>query len=144
MKIFKYICAFAVLMISLSSCYEEESFVEENSTSTGEYSPVIQSVDPQGDYTAGSGLSVVVHYWSEGTIDYHELYSAVGSEADAALYSTTDYVNNYDSEAGSEVVNLDYTIPSDVVAGDTVFLTVTTYNENARSASRTAQVIIEE
>ncbi len=128
MKIFRYLFFSAVFMVALSSCYEEEYFLDDNTTSDGRHFPVIQTIVIEGSGNEGETINLVMHYFSQDPVDKYELYAKVGSDSEA-LYSTTDYSYDYDEETESEVVSLPYVIPAGS-SGQKVSFRIVVINEN--------------
>jgi hypothetical protein len=138
MKIFKYLFFSAVLMVGMSSCYDEEYFLDENTTSDGRHFPVIQTVSPEGNFNEGETINLVMQYWSQDPVDKHELYATVGSGSET-LYSTTEYVYGYDSETGGEVVSLPYVIPAGA-SGQSISFRIIVINENELFRQKTTSI----
>lgn len=133
MKLIKNTIILSCLLALVTSCYEEEQWLEDNIETEGKNYPVIQSVGVEGELAPGNTLNLIMHYWSSDPILRYDLYDSVAMVSNQQLYSSTDYVYNYDEETGSEVVTLPYTIPSTVVDTSIVILRVAIVNENGLS-----------
>lgn len=144
MKILKHILVFGAAMILLSSCYKEDYFLDDNTTSDGKHFPIVQSVEvsnePNSGFVEGNTVELTVHYWSEDPILQYELYETVGAGSET-LYSTTPYQFTYDEEAQSEVVTLTYEVPAGS-SGQSIVLNVVLVNENGLTKSKSATVDI--
>ncbi|UII23589.1 hypothetical protein [Fulvivirga ligni] len=135
-----YIIFSVLVLSSLTSCYEEEYFLDDNSTSENKHFPVVQSVVVEGEVDEDSSINLLTHYWSQDPIDHYELYSTVeGGEESLVLEMPYQY--NFDEEAGSELVSLPYTIPSST-SGKTIDFRVLIVNQNGLSKDRTTSITV--
>lgn len=129
-------------MFVLSSCYKEEYFLDDNTTSNGRHFPVLQTVvvdnEPETGFTEGSTVEIVVHYFSVDPILQYELYETVGAGSEA-LYSTTPYKYTYDPDTQSEVVTLNYVVPAGS-SGEGIGLNVVIVNENGLVANKSTSI----
>ncbi len=141
MKNIKYIIVLSIAVI-LSSCYEEEHFLDGNATSDGKYFPVIQSVSidniPEIDsFAVGETVKIVVKYWSKDPIKELVLFDNIDDVV--TLISTTPYTYSYDTESAAEKVTLDYQVPVGS-NGKEVGLLVGVINENGLAREKTTSI----
>ncbi len=141
MKNLKYIIVLFVTVI-LSSCYEEEHFLDNNATSDGRYFPVIQTVSvdntPEIDsFAVGETVKIIVKYWSTDPIKELVLFDNIDDVV--TLISTTPYTYSYDAESAAEKVTLDYQVPAGS-NGKEVGLLVGIINENGLSREKTTSI----
>lgn len=101
----------AVIISLLASCYEEEVWLEDNITPTGEYFPTIYMNDLESEYTPNDAVSVVLEFASQGTLENIILYQKVGG-ADEALVSTNPYQPAFSEKKAQDTLALTYTVPA--------------------------------
>ncbi|UII24418.1 hypothetical protein LVD15_13915 [Fulvivirga maritima] len=136
----KILYIFLVLTI-MTSCYDEEYFIDDNTTTNGDHYPVIQSLVVEGEMVSGNSLNLIMHYWSLDAIDHFELYSTE-PEQDEALVASIPYQYSYDEETESEVITISYEIPT-VSSGAEIDLRVLVINENGLERETTTSITIE-
>ena len=102
----------AIIMLSLlASCYEEEVWLEDNITPTGEYYPTIYMNDLENEYASGDGVSVVLEFASQGTLENIVLYEKLG-EAEEMVVSTNAYQPAFSESKAQDTLALTYVVPS--------------------------------
>lgn len=101
----------------LSSCYEEDPWLEDNITSTGEKFPVIYMNEfESGTYSSGDVVEVVLEFFSEGELDKIVLYETIGN-SEKRKVSESAYVPAFSERKALDTLALSYTVP---VVADTV------------------------
>jgi len=139
MKKYKNILLLVLIGFSLSSCYKEEYFLDDNVTSDGFHYPVIQLLSVDGNLTEGSSVNVMVQYFSNDPVKELVLYAIENGVE--SLKSTTPYVYSYDAEASAEIMTLNYTVAAGT-SGTTVTLKVVVLTENGLSKEKTVKIDI--
>ena len=100
----------ALLVTLLASCYEEENWLEDNITPTGEYYPTIYMNDLASEYAPGDPVSVVLEFASQGTLENIVLYEQLG-EAEEAVVSTSPYQPAFSEKKAQDTLALTYVVP---------------------------------
>ena len=140
-----YIVLLAGMAFWLSSCYEQQTWVDANVTEGGKYFPVIQlmtvsNTPASGSFAVGAEVKVAVQYWSVDPVKSLDLYSTVnGTES---LFSSTPYSYSYDADAKAEIMTLSYTVPA-AAAGSTVNLKVKVLCENDLSREKSTVISVQ-
>ncbi len=148
MKNIKYIIVLFVTVI-LSSCYEEEHFLDNNSTSNGNYFAVIQSVSvdnvPEiGGFAVGETAKIVVDYWSLDPVKELELFDVVEDTLEnkvETMILTTP--SNYVVNSKPAKVSLDYivpVVPPNFNKGRRLVLKVFVINENGLVSEKSTEI----
>ncbi len=102
----------AAIVVSLSTaCYEEENWLEDNITPTGEYYPTIYMNSLEDEYQAGDPVRVVLEFASQGTLQEIVLYQTLG-DADEAVVSRTPYQPAFSEAKAQDTLALVYTVPA--------------------------------
>ncbi len=127
---------------TLFSCYDDNSFLDDNLTLTGRHFPVIADFYiKESSYAAGATANAIVVYWSEGTISELKLYATVGA-ADEILVSTTPYSPNFVDSVRADIMVIPYTVPN--TDTDTkIELKVSIVNTNSLTKSATDSFDVE-
>lgn len=129
MKIFFFLLSVGLLF---SSCYKEEDWVADNSTTEDKYFPVIQKVTVSTDMVATGDTSFVkVYFWSHDDIKNVELWE------NDALYTSWDFVDSFDTLAYAQVKSFDYVAPA---VADTTAFTLKVIVNNVNGLDRTKSV----
>lgn len=100
--------------IMLSSCFEEDNFLDDNLTLTGNHFPVIASfsVDTKSVYVINEVVTdAILSYWTEGSIKQINVYNTIGSGT-KDIVSTTPYSANFIDSLRTDVFVFDYDIPN--------------------------------
>lgn len=125
----------------LASCYEEENWLEDNITPTGEYFPTIYMNDLESEYVPNEAVSIVLEFASQGTLKNIILYQKLG-EADEAVVSTTPYQPAFSEKKAQDTLALTYVVPA---LTDTTEITLRAEAVNAngltKSSSNSFEVI---
>jgi len=129
----------------MSSCYEQQTWVDANVTEGGKYYPVIQlftvsNTPAGGNFTVGSEAQLKLQYWSVDPVKSLDLYATVGGNS--GLFSSTPYSYSYSADVGAEVVTLTYTVPSEA-AGSSVDLKVVVACENGLSREKSVKITVQ-
>lgn len=95
----------------LTSCYEEEVWLEDNITATGEYYPVIYMNDLNSEYQSGEAVAVVLEYFSLGTLEEIVLYQQVG-ENDEEMVSSNSPQGAFSEKKALDTLAISYTVPA--------------------------------
>ena len=113
MKTFKmHRILLAAIVVSLATaCYEEENWLEDNITPTGEYYPTIYMNGLESEYQAGDPVSVVLEFASQGTLQEIVLYQKLG-DADEAVVSRNPYQPAFSPVKAQDTLALVYTVPA--------------------------------
>lgn len=141
----KYILMIVGFVLLLSSCYEQQTWVDKNVKEGGNYYPYIQLVDvsnlpESGLFTEGDAVDVRVQYWSVDPVSSLDLYATVnGTEG---LVSSTPYTYSFDAESNAEVTTLAYTVPTGS-SGTNIDLRVVVVNENELTREKTTSISVE-
>lgn len=135
-------CLPALMVVGLlSSCYEEEVWLEDNITPTGEYFPTIYMNDLASEYAAGESVSVVLEFASQGMLEEIVLSQQIGEE-DPTVVSSTPYQPAFSEKKAQDTLALTYVVPN---VTDTVEITLTAEAVNAngltKSSSNTFEAI---
>ena len=127
-KLYVYPFLLATVVVTLlTSCYEEENWLEDNITPTGEYYPTIYMNDLDGEYAAGDEVIVDLEFASQGTLENIVLYQQLG-EAEEEVVSTTPYQPAFSQKKSQDTLALTYVVPS---ITDTVEITLRAEAVNA-------------
>ena len=127
-KLYVYPSLLATVVVTLlTSCYEEENWLEDNITPTGEYYPTIYMNDLDGEYAAGDEVIVDLEFASQGTLENIVLYQQLG-EAEEEVVSTTPYQPAFSQKKSQDTLALTYVVPS---ITDTVEITLRAEAVNA-------------
>ena len=119
--------------ILLTACYEEENWLEDNITPTGEYYPTIYMNDLAGEYKAGTPAEVVLEFASQGTLREIVLYQTLDTLAETEV-SRTPYRPAFSQTKAQDTLALTYTVPT--VADTTeITLRAEAVNTNGLTAS---------
>lgn len=125
----------SLLMIGLlSSCYEEDVWLEDNIITTGEYFPVIYMNDLNSEYQADEAVSVVLEYFSLGTLEEIVLYQKVGEEDEEVVLSTPPN-GAFSERKAQDTLALTYTVP---MITDTVDITLRAEAINANGLTKSS------
>ena len=136
----KLLLLLLVVGLLFSSCYKEEDWLADNSTTEEKFFPVVQNVFSSVDSMKSGDTSIIsVKYWSHDEIKEIELWANEGGED--RKVSTWSYVDSFDDEAHAEVTNLDYIAPS---FSDTTVVTIKAIvnNVNGLSKFRTVSLVV--
>ena len=109
-----------IIMGLLSSCYEEEVWLEDNITATGEYYPVIYMNDVNSEYQIGDAVTVVLEYSSQGALKEIVLYQQIGENPEE-MVTTTPPNGAFSEKKAQDTLALNYTVP---IISDTVDITL--------------------
>lgn len=105
-------CLLAGIIVSLSAaCYEEENWLEDNITPTGEYYPTIYMNALEDEYKVGDPVSVVLEFASQGTLEEIVLYQKLG-DADEEELSRSPYQPAFSEAKAQDTLALVYTVPT--------------------------------
>ena len=121
----------AVAITLLTACYEEENWLEDNITPSGEYFPTIYMNSLASEYQAGDPVSVVLEFASQGTLQEIVLYQKLG-DADEQLVSRTPYQPAFSTVKAQDTLALLYTVP---IVTDTVDITLRAEAVNSNTLS---------
>jgi len=141
----KYIFLILGAVLFLSSCYEQQTWVDKNVKEGGNYYPFIQKVEisntpESGNFAVGDAVDVRVQYWSVDPIASLDLYATVNGEE--SLASSNPYAYSFDEESQAEVTTLSYTVP-DGSSGTNIDLRVVVVNENELTREKTTAISVE-
>jgi hypothetical protein len=107
----------ALIVVSLlNACYEEEVWLEDNITPSGEYFPTIYMNSLENEYQAGDAVTVVLEFASQGTLEEIVLYQTL-SDAPEEVVSRNPYQPAFSQIKAQDTLALVYTVP---VVADTV------------------------
>ena len=101
----------AIALTLFTACYEEENWLEDNITPTGEYYPTIYMNSLENEYQAGDAVSVVLEFASQGTLQEIVLYQTLG-DAEEAVVSRTPYQPAFSEVKAQDTLALVYTVPA--------------------------------
>ncbi len=112
----KFIIIILCGMLTMTSCYEKEYWVDDNTTSEGKHFPVIAklAVDSDGPYVVGDQLSVDLFYWSVDEIQKVDFYTA--------LQITDTFVSGVMDIDADTVFTMDVISDTMVINGTTVVI----------------------
>lgn len=144
MKNIKFLL-FLVLIIGLSSCYKEESWVDKNVKDGGNSVPVIQNLSitntPEGGaFKIGDMVNLDLQYWSIDEVADLSVYSLVDKVE--TLYKSFPFVDSYDTETGTQIQSVNYLIP-DGTSGDTLTIAVIVKTKQDLARGKSVSVIVE-
>lgn len=125
----------SLLMASfLSSCYEEEVWLEDNIDPSGEYFPVIYMNDLDNEYEADEAVTVVLEYFSLGTLEEIVLYQQVGEENEEVVLSTPPN-GAFSQKKSQDTLAITYTVP---MIADTVDISLRAEARNANGLTKSS------
>ncbi len=125
----------SLLIVSLlSSCYEEEVWLEDNIDPSGEYFPVIYMNGLNSEYQADDPVPVVLEYFSLGTLEEIVLYQQIGDNDEEVVLRTPPN-GTFSEEKAQDVLTLTYTVP---VIADTVDITLRAEAINANGLTKSS------
>ena len=119
----------------LASCYEEENWLEDNITPTGEYFPTIYMNDLESEYKVGDPVSVVLEFASQGTLQEIILYQRLGDSDTIAIVSRSPYQPAFSEKKAQDTLALIYTVPP---VSDTIDITLVAQAVNANGLSKSS------
>lgn len=137
----------AVLLMSsmvLSSCFEEDNFLDDNLTLTGNFFPVVADldVDTKSSYIINEIISdIFISYWTEGTLKQINVYNTPSGGV-RELVSSTPHVPNFIDSLRTDVLVFDYAIP-DVEPRTSVNVEVEVENENGFTKSKSFDISLD-
>ena len=111
----------------LASCYEEENWLEDNITPTGEYYPTIYMNDLAKEYKSGAAVEVVLEFASQGTLSEIVLYQTLDTLAETEV-SRTPYQPAFSEIKAQDTLALTYIVPA---VADTTEITLRAEAVNA-------------
>ena len=123
-----------IIMGLLSSCYEEEVWLEDNIIATGEYYPVIYMNEVNSEYQTGDAVTVVLEYSSQGTLEEIVLYQQIGEEPEEMVTSTPPN-GSFSERKAQDTLALNYTVP---MVSDTVDITLRAEAVNANGLTKSS------
>lgn len=128
------------LLITLTSCFEQEDPLTDLIDKTGDYYPVvanIRSLENQGyevNYIPGGKINLELQYWSIDPISEIGFYDII--DEDTSLVNTFAYQPAFSTTADTDTLVIEYTVPN--LPEDTdVQLYIEVVNENTLTASGT-------
>ena len=119
----------------LASCYEEENWLEDNVTFTGEYYPTIYMNDLESEYSAGDEVSVVLEFASQGTLQEIILYQQLDTAAEEVV-STTPYQPAFSQQKAQDTLALTYVVPA---VSDTTEITLRAEAVNTNGLTQSSE-----
>ena len=125
----------SILMGLLASCYEEEVWLEDNITPTGEYYPTIYMNDLEDEYPVGTGVRVVLEFASQGTLEEIVLYQKIGKGAAEEVVSRSPYQPAFSEKKAQDTLAFTYTVP---VVADTTEITLRAEAVNANGLTNSS------
>ena len=124
----------AVIVGLLASCYEEENWLEDTITPTGEYYPTIYMNDLESEYLSGDEVSVLLEFASQGTLENIVLYQQLDTAAEEVV-STNPYQPAFSAKKGQDTLALTYLVP---VVADTTKITLRAEAVNANGFTQSS------
>ena len=111
-KSYWYQLLLATLIVGLlASCYEEENWLEDNITPSGEYFPTIYMNDLAADsFPSGASVSVLLEFASQGTLESIILYQQLDTAAEEVV-STNPYQPAFSEVKAQDTLALTYVVP---------------------------------
>ncbi|GHA47649.1 hypothetical protein GCM10007103_30800 [Salinimicrobium marinum] len=135
MKNFKTILFVALVTISLTSCYEDDNWLEQNIEETGRSVPMIASFTTSDeDYSPGNEITLDLRYWSNDAIEQVDFFAQVEGHPELDDLRVYPYEEAYSAQSRTDSLLIRYTIP-DVPSGTSFGFQVVVKNENGLTAS---------
>ncbi|MGB3851792.1 MAG: hypothetical protein WA958_17620 [Tunicatimonas sp.] len=100
-----------IVVSLLSACYEEEVWLEDNITPSGEYFPTIYMNSLENEYQAGDAVPVVLEFASQGTLQEIVLYQTLGDTPEEVV-SRNPYQPAFSQVKAQDTLALVYTVPA--------------------------------
>ena len=129
-----------LMVVGLSSCYDQEDPLDDLIQRTGNHYPAIANIrtlQDQGftvDFSPGGSVALEMQYWSIDPIDVVNFYDIING--DTALISSNPYQAAFSQRSGTDTLVFDYTVPM-LPAETTIVLMFEVVNENTLSYART-------
>ena len=120
--------------VLLTASYEEENWLADNITPSGEYFPTIYMNNLAREYQAGDAVSVVLEFASQGTLQEIVLYQKLG-EANEEVVSRNPYQPAFSQAKAQDTLALVYTVPA---VADTVDITLRAEAVNTNTLTKSA------
>ena len=131
-KIYNILLALVIVSL-LASCYEEENWLEDNITPTGEYYPTIYMNSLGNEYKAGASVEVVLEFASQGTLNEIVLYQQLDTLAETEV-SRTPYTPAFSEIKAQDTLALTYVVPA-ITDTTEITLRAEAINTNGLTAS---------
>lgn len=119
----------------LSSCYEEDPWLEDNITRSGDKFPVIyMNALAEEEYNAGDEVQILLEFFSEGELEEIILYETIG-DGTRQLISETPYAPAFSEVKQLDTLVLVYSVPT---VADTANIVLEAEAVNANGLSKTS------
>lgn len=134
-KLFLFLLGTSLLM---TSCYKESNWLDENSTTDGNYYPVIQKMTveaPNENAMEGDSVNITTYYWSKDPIKELQFF------VDDNLTTTWAHTDSFDEEAYAQKTSFLYIVPS-LPDSTTVNFLVKVINENGLEKEKATSILV--
>lgn len=117
MKSILYIFSLVVLFsVGLTSCYEQDDWLSDNTTTEGRHFPVIAEffvLNPQDSFDVNDEIRLDLRYWSVDDIEVINMYATPQGGA-TMLVNSYPYSPNFQEDTQTDQLTMSYTVPSGV------------------------------
>ena len=124
----RYLSIACLAASTLVSCYEEDTFLEDNITETGRSFPNIYMNEIGDSYSRGQSVQVELEFFSDETIDELRFYQEVDG-GERQLLTTNPYQPAFSMIKSQDTLVINYLVP-DVDPGTEILLVAEIVNEN--------------
>ena len=124
----EYLWIACMAMVTLVSCYDEDTFLEENITETGRSFPNIYMNEISDTYSPGESVLVELEFFSDETIDALRVYQVIDG-GERQLVAAQPYQPAFSMIKSQDTLVMNYLVP-DVSPGAEILLVAEIVNEN--------------
>ncbi|MDT0677970.1 hypothetical protein [Autumnicola musiva] len=135
MKNISKILFLGLIAIAVTSCYNDDLWLDENAEETGRSTPVIASfTTADGDYSPGSEITLDLRYWSNDSIEQVDFFAQVDGHPELDDLRVFPYEEAYSALSRTDSLLIDYTVPN-VPSGTEFEFQVVVRNVNGLTAT---------
>lgn len=123
------------ITVSISSCYNDDNWLDDNMEETGRSVPMIASFTTSDeDYSSGAEITLDLRYWSNDDIEQIDFFAQVEGHPELDDLRVIPYEEAYSELSRTDSLLITYTVP-DVPSGTDFGFQVVVKNENGLTAS---------
>lgn len=124
-----------MMSVGITSCYSDDTWLEENTEETGRSVPLIASfTTADEDYYPGSEITLDLRYWSNDQIAQVDFFAQVEGHPDLDDLRVFPYEEAYSAESRTDSLLITYIVPN-VPSGTEFGFQVVVKNENGLTAT---------
>ena len=124
-----------LIAIGVSSCYEDDNWLDENMEETGRSTPVIASfTTADEDYSPGSEITLDLRFWSNDSIEQVDFFAQVDGHPELDDLRVFPYEEAYSELSRTDSLLINYTVPN-VPSGTDFEFQVVVRNVNGLTAT---------